>query len=811
MLRIALGLTVGCIAAGGCSKRHPLDSPVGHSATELCGAEPCGAGLDCVTYFPVREAKAAAVQACERPCSPASDDCESGEMCTMESAGPGFVCRPKPVLSEVPEDIRRVIVLAEIWSYVRFSHPWLAYRSVDWVGALAQAIPRARAAATDAELVDVIGTMLAEIGDPATAVRSVHEFQGVEGVDDPLHQDGDTLVVRARGVTNPWDPNETGRIAEAIGKTSTIVFDVRGVPTHLLDVMFQAWNPLLVQETTKLPTLRQRALHGFPSELFASSGGYREVFETRATTTVQPAVRETWPRMAFVTDRTQVLPPVAVPVQEHGRAIIVAPEPLTTRAIAPTERRPLPGENRYYEVRTAEVVYGGRGPALRADVVTTGDPVAAAIARLRKPLRPQPLELVELPAPSGPPARVPEPDDLPELALRMASAIDLWSTVDVFHAYPDIRPRWEGALADALIEVDAATDWSAHVRAMLRLSARTDDGHSGVRGEHVLDLLGRAHPPFRAAFVQGCLTVAEILEPQLAAELEVGDVIASIDGASVPDRFEQLAPLVSASTPGAHRENVASLMLAGPLDQPLRLAVERDGDRRSVDVSRRRQPPWPETEAVRRDETGEIGIVDLRQLEVQNVESTFDALADTKAIIFDLRGYPKGTAWAIAPYLRCTSKRTSAAHFERPVVVGGELEARLRTQFPQYLPETDVPRYRGRTVLLVDARTISQAEYTGMFFIAANGTTIVGSATAGANGDVTTHGLPDGLWMHFSGQAVSFPDGRPLQRVGLRPDLHVEPTIQGIRDGRDEVLEAALELLETADRLPPVNADCRQD
>ncbi len=42
---------------------------------------------------------------------------------------------------------------------------------------------------------------------------------------------------------------------------------------------------------------------------------------------------------------------------------------------------------------------------------------------------------------------------------------------------------------------------------------------------------------------------------------------------------------------------------------------------------------------------------------------------------------------------------------------------------------------------------------------------------------------------------VRHADGRQLQRVGLRPDVPVQPTIAGVRAGRDEVLDAALAYL----------------
>ena len=47
-----------------------------------------------------------------------------------------------------------------------------------------------------------------------------------------------------------------------------------------------------------------------------------------------------------------------------------------------------------------------------------------------------------------------------------------------------------------------------------------------------------------------------------------------------------------------------------------------------------------------------------------------------------------------------------------------------------------------------------------------------------------------GLWMRQDG--VFYPDNRPTQRVGIVPDIVARPTIEGIRNGRDEVVEAAL-------------------
>ena len=103
--------------------------------------------------------------------------------------------------------------------------------------------------------------------------------------------------------------------------------------------------------------------------------------------------------------------------------------------------------------------------------------------------------------------------------------------------------------------------------------------------------------------------------------------------------------------------------------------------------------------------------------------------------------------------------------------------------------------YQGKLVVLVNELTQSQAEYTSMAFRAGRNTTIIGSTTAGADGNVSSIMLPGGLQTMISGIGVYYPDGTPTQRVGIVPDIVVEPTIKGIRNKKDELLEKAIEII----------------
>jgi len=102
----------------------------------------------------------------------------------------------------------------------------------------------------------------------------------------------------------------------------------------------------------------------------------------------------------------------------------------------------------------------------------------------------------------------------------------------------------------------------------------------------------------------------------------------------------------------------------------------------------------------------------------------------------------------------------------------------------------------GQVVILIDERAQSQAENWGLGLEAASGATFVGSPTSGANGSVTTVVLPGSLRVFFTGMDVRHGDGRQLQRVGLQPHIAVRPTIKGIAEGTDEVLERAIRFVE---------------
>jgi C-terminal processing protease CtpA/Prc len=113
----------------------------------------------------------------------------------------------------------------------------------------------------------------------------------------------------------------------------------------------------------------------------------------------------------------------------------------------------------------------------------------------------------------------------------------------------------------------------------------------------------------------------------------------------------------------------------------------------------------------------------------------------------------------------------------------------------QTIPSSNQWKYKGKTVMLIDERTFSQGEHTGLFLEAANRTEFIGTPSAGTDGDISNFVIPGGITISFSGDDIRHANGGALQRLGLQPTVTVTSTIKGIRAKRDEVLEGALQYL----------------
>lgn len=582
---------------------------------------------------------------------------------------------------------------------------------------------------------------------------------------------------------------------------------------YIFDTVRPEW--FLSAEPIGRGGIRRRSHNGFRPEFGTSSGGYESALYTANVRQGRPYPQAKNRPLVVLLNRNSVLTPALLALQSHPHVRFYRTEPLS-EAQLPGLTVPFPfSETIRVTFRTGELILPEGGlsvgdvqplPATAEAAPEThllDGPWNAQPAPKRLPARPNPAAL-----PVSPWLPPPAADPYPTLGDRLLAGAKIWSVIRYFFAYKDLMPTdWNAALRTAVGELAAATDATQYTLAVARFYRHLQDGHGFVNSPVYWQYIGYGSVPVEVRFIEGKPVVTRVFAKDVAAKgVRVGDVVTKLNDEPVAARIARLSAITPASNEWTRRHYTAQRLLNTPTPgAALRLTLLGSDGREKTALLQTGPyaPPPADTTAPYRRLPGNLGYVNLTRLRIGEVDAMFDALMTTKAIVFDMRGYPHETAWEIAP--RLTDRRNVvAAQFFRyaptePDFPNGESNGSTQKFFftQQLPPNPGKPVYRGKTVMLVDERAQSQSEHTGLFFEAANGTEFVGSPTAGANGDVTNFAIPGNIQLSFSGHDVRHADGRQLQQVGLQPKIPVRPTIQGIRAGKDEVLERAVRYLQT--------------
>jgi C-terminal processing protease CtpA/Prc len=325
--------------------------------------------------------------------------------------------------------------------------------------------------------------------------------------------------------------------------------------------------------------------------------------------------------------------------------------------------------------------------------------------------------------------------------------------------------------------------------------------------DELSNYFGPATVGLRLRLIEKKPVITEILdESAKSAGIRVGDIVSIVDGEKVADRFNRIQDYTPGSTPARRGYDSIQRVLNGAEGSVATLVIgTQDGPTKEIKLQRTvaflatLQQPQAHGDFIR-ILPDNIGFVDLTRLPDDQVPAVFEKLQDTKAMIFDARGETSRAALAIASHLT-NANDVGGAIITGPVTLSPDvLTSRSLTSTASYffvekIPDATLPRYAGKTVMLIDERTIGLAEHLGLWLEAANNPAFIGTPSAGADGETSNFILPGGITATFSGQDVRHANAGKLQRLGLQPTASVSPSIAGIRHGRDEVLEKAVEYL----------------
>jgi len=397
---------------------------------------------------------------------------------------------------------------------------------------------------------------------------------------------------------------------------------------------------------------------------------------------------------------------------------------------------------------------------------------------------------------------------VPDSTHAILALFQYWNTINYLFAYRKIMDEnWDSVLIEFLPKVIESSSSFSFYNVMAELATKINDCHGFYENYYFNYNVGfmksanDGRPSrIKVEYVEGNTVVVEAA-PQIKNEgLKIGDIITEINGYPIDEIRKELKKYCGCSHEhSVNREIDFGIFISWyvPKDEYISMKVKgSDEVVRTITYFNKPEKDGSsdETKFTPKLNIDSIGYIDLSWLSMKEIGNAIDKNRDTKAIIFDLRDNAAGALFPIG--LRLIKKQ------KKNVVFSNYYEGNLK--FPGTFKFDPVrsgylglrifhKKYQGKVIFLINENVQSTYEFQLMAFRAAFDVTFIGSNTAGADGVATSVFIEPNILTYFTMDAVFYPDGRPTQRIGIVPDIYVTPTVEGIRNLNDEVLDRAIE------------------
>jgi C-terminal processing protease CtpA/Prc len=719
-----------------------------------------------------------------------------------------FCCGP--LFCQAQTDYSTLSKACELWGLIKYFNPQKPGNQFD--SAFAANVPAMMVAKGEMEWKNILARWLSVLNDSATKIMADQSEEPVDGGFD-IHWSPDSiLVVKISGLQPLQDyimASDFGKkLKKQLPLARAIIFDIRQ-PVRIPAEYYGTFRDLFLDVNADLatefvPQFSTVYYSGFKAERRTNTG-----YSTNnvVQNLVEPGQFDKRDQKAiWIVNKYSELPPVALSQQAAGKALILSDSEDALNLVPLSTLFSL-SSTFSVKFRTADLITAHGVES----VMTTKYPSAEDPLRISKNLLSSWTEIKQTPKiikvtstqakaisyPSG---------TYPSVGYRILAAAKIFTVIENFFPYTQFMDRnWKSILLESLPDFANAKDEYEYGLAVAKMYANIRDSHGFAIGNKGLEqLTGQSPSPVSVDWIENKIVVTRLRDDSVcnAEGIHVGDVVLKINQISVNELMRKFYIYYSYSSKQDIQQRAAQYCIRGPENQQGLFTIkDQHGKIRDVKLKWTREynkkfviKPKLDTLVLLSDN---IGYADLTRMERNQTDKMFEKFKHTKAIIFDMRGYPKGTAWSIAPRLT-ENKNVAVALFRRPEVFSPNipsneiLTSRSYKEYVQTVASSDKWKYKGKTVMLINQSTISQAEHTGLFFKSVNNTIFIGSPTSGADGGVTDFDIPGGMSLNFSSVGVWHADGRQLQRQGLQPDMRIYPTIKGIREGKDEVLDKAI-------------------
>ena len=374
--------------------------------------------------------------------------------------------------------------------------------------------------------------------------------------------------------------------------------------------------------------------------------------------------------------------------------------------------------------------------------------------------------------------------------VRLADVVITWNVLQHFYPYFDVvKTNWGKVLTHTLQKTQSPQNERDFLFTLREMLVPLQDCQANVFHPVVKKFAGF---PFKVDWIENRVVITVSRDKQF----QRGDIILSIDNVSAEKALLNAEKYISGS-PQWKRNQSLALFGFGDENTSARFKVKRN--EKTIEITAARNFKGQVKEFIRKpiqELKDNIYYVDLDQVKLKEFAAMIDKLANARGVIFDARGYVAFENRNILGYLVDEPIQTPIWHFPEVIYPDRE-KIHYKDHFGKVMPKT--PKIRGKAVFFVHGYTISASEtFIGMVEHYRLGE-IVGQRTAGTNGNINAFRLPGGYTVFWTGLRVLKQDHSQHHLIGIAPTVPVERTLKGVKQGKDEFLEKAIEIILTAE------------
>ncbi|MFC2132777.1 S41 family peptidase [Bacteroidota bacterium] len=383
---------------------------------------------------------------------------------------------------------------------------------------------------------------------------------------------------------------------------------------------------------------------------------------------------------------------------------------------------------------------------------------------------------------------------------RLLAFFRYWNIINYYSPYKYVMDEdWAIIPSKLLGKFITADNAISYYLSLFELTAKLNDSHAfAFHPELYSKTIGYYVLPVGFGYIENKTVVSRIYHDSLAKvnNLKLGDIILKIENTPVNIIRDSLRKYIPASNEAVINRNINIYYLESDKEKAYKITILRDGKElelmvnnygefHRVSIKEQKQKKWDILE-------NNIGYINFGKVEITEVDTIMNKLLNTKALIFDTRYSSQGTVEQFSNYLHRSETQFLKALYLDYNYPGIVYFSNNYTTGPDQINND---YYKGQVIILVNEWTQSHGEYTTMVLQTIPNSIVIGSQTAGADGDVSRFFLPGNINITYTGIGIFYPDGTETQRIGIKPDIVILPTIESIKNGKDLLMEKAIEVV----------------